>query len=129
MDLFFSKVIVIDYIYGNWYEVLKQPKTKKTIRKELKEMSLESKMMAIETAIKKQEENINLYKSLIVDANDNIKEYKKTLRKLEKIKASVDSIFEEAGFEEEDEETCEPCTSDCDCDSGACMTGMPDEYR
>ena len=92
-------------------------------------MSLESKMMAIETAIKKQEENINLYKNLIADANDNIKEYKKTLRKLEKIKASVDSIFEEAGFEEEDEETYEPCTSDCDCDSGACMTGMPDEYR
>lgn len=92
-------------------------------------MSLESKMMAIETAIKKQEENINLYKSLIVDANDNIKEYKKTLRKLEKIKASVDSIFEEAGFEDEGEETYEPCTSDCDCDSGACITGMPDEYR
>lgn len=95
-------------------------------------MSLESKMMAIETAIKKQEENINLYKSLIVDANDNIKEYKKTLRKLEKIKASVDSIFEEAGFEEdENEETGIPCTSDCDCDSGACMQGdyVPSEYR
>lgn len=92
-------------------------------------MSLESKMMAIETAIKKQEENINLYKNLIADANDNIKEYKKTLRKLEKIKASVDSIFEEAGFEDENEETGIPCTSDCDCDSGACMTGMPDEYR
>ena len=92
-------------------------------------MSLESKMMAIEKAIEKAEHSIQIYKSCIVSENENIKEYKKTLKKLEKIKISVDSIFEEAGFEEEDEETCEPCTSDCDCDSGACMTGMPDEYR
>lgn len=83
-------------------------------------MSLESKMMAIETAIEKQKENIEVYKSMIADANENIKEYKRTLRKLEKIKISVDSIFEEAGFEEDDEYEVQ-CSSECDCDSGACM--------
>ena len=88
-------------------------------------MSLESKIMAIENAIAKAEHNIQIYKSYIVSENENIKEYKKTLKKLEKIKVSVDSIFEETGITEEerpyDYEDCDPCSSDCDCDSGACM--------
>lgn len=88
-------------------------------------MSLESKIMAIENAIAKAEHSIQIYKSCIVSENENIKEYKKTLKKLEKIKASVDSIFEEAGIDEElpyeDYEDCEPYSSNCDCDSGACM--------
>ena len=86
-------------------------------------MSLESKIMAIENAIAKAEHNIQIYKSCIVSENENIKEYKKTLKKLEKIKISVDSIFEETGIAEEPYEDCEPCGCgcDCDCDSGACM--------
>ena len=89
-------------------------------------MSLEGKIMAIENAIAKAEHNIQIYKSCIVSENENIKEYKKTLKKLEKIKISVDSIFEETGIAEEerpceDYEDCEPCSSNCDCDSGACM--------
>ena len=88
-------------------------------------MSLESKIIAIENAIAKAEHNIQIYKSCIVSENENIKEYKKTLKKLEKIKVSVDSIFEETGITEEerpyDYEDCDPCSSDCDCDSGACM--------
>ena len=87
-------------------------------------MSLESKITAIENAIEKAEHNIQIYKSCIVSENENIKEYKKTLKKLEKIKISVDSIFEEAGIDEEpydeDNELC-GCNSNCDCDSGACM--------
>lgn len=86
-------------------------------------MSLESKIMAIENAIAKAEHNIQIYKSCIVSENENIKEYKKTLKKLEKIKISVDSIFEETGIAEE-ERPCvdyETCGSNCDCDSGACM--------
>ena len=87
-------------------------------------MSLESKIMAIENAIEKAEHNIQIYKSCIVSENENIKEYKKTLKKLEKIKISVDSIFEETGITEEDAlpyEEYELCSSNCDCDSGACM--------
>lgn len=89
-------------------------------------MSLESKITAIENAIAKAEHNIQIYKSCIVSENENIKEYKKTLKKLEKIKISVDSIFEEAGITEEDQpyedyEDCETCNPNCDCDSGACM--------
>ena len=89
-------------------------------------MSLESKISAIENAIAKAEHNIQIYKSCIVSENENIKEYKKTLKKLEKIKISVDSIFEEAGIAEEerpyeDYDSCNTCSSDCDCDSGACM--------
>ena len=87
-------------------------------------MSLESKITAIENAIAKAEHNIQIYKSCIVSENENIKEYKKTLKKLEKIKVSVDSIFEEAGITEEDAlpyEEYELCGSNCDCDSGACM--------
>ena len=90
-------------------------------------MSLEGKIMAIENAIAKAEHSIQIYKSCIVSENENIKEYKKTLKKLEKIKISVDSIFEETGIAENDElpyedyEDCEPCSSNCDCDSGACM--------
>ena len=88
-------------------------------------MSLESKIMAIENAIAKAEHSIQIYKSCIVSENENIKEYKKTLKKLEKIKASVDSIFEETGITEEDQpyedEDNELCGSNCDCDSGACM--------
>ena len=89
-------------------------------------MSLESKITAIENAIAKAEHNIQIHKSCIVSENENIKEYKKTLKKLEKIKISVDSIFEETGIAEE-ERPCEDyevpnlCSSDCDCDSGACM--------
>lgn len=87
-------------------------------------MSLESKITAIENAITKAEHSIQIYKSCIVSENENIKEYKKTLKKLEKIKASVDSIFEETGIAEEDVlpyEEYELCNSNCDCDSGACM--------
>ena len=87
-------------------------------------MSLESKIMAIENAIAKAEHSIQIYKSCIVSENENIKEYKKTLKKLEKIKISVDSIFEETGIAEEDAlpyEEYELCSSNCDCDSGACM--------
>lgn len=88
-------------------------------------MSLESKISAIENAIAKAEHNIQIYKSCIVSENENIKEYKKTLKKLEKIKVSVDSIFEETGITEEkrpyDCEVPNLCSSDCDCDSGACM--------
>ena len=87
-------------------------------------MSLESKIMAIENAIEKAEHSIQIYKSCIVSENENIKEYKKTLKKLEKIKISVDSIFEETGIAEEDAlpyEEYELCSSNCDCDSGACM--------
>lgn len=87
-------------------------------------MSLESKITAIENAIAKAEHNIQIYKSCIVSENENIKEYKKTLKKLEKIKISVDSIFEETGIAEEDAlpyEEYELCSSNCDCDSGACM--------
>ena len=88
-------------------------------------MSLESKITAIENAIAKAEHNIQIYKSCIVSENENIKEYKKTLKKLEKIKISIDSIFEETGIDEElpyeGYEDCEPCSSNCDCDSGACM--------
>lgn len=88
-------------------------------------MSLESKISAIENAIEKAEHNIQIYKSCIVSENENIKEYKKTLKKLEKIKVSVDSIFEETGITEEDQpydyEVPNLCSSDCDCDSGACM--------
>ena len=88
-------------------------------------MSLESKISAIENAIAKAEHNIQIYKSCIVSENENIKEYKKTLKKLEKIKISVDSIFEETGITEEEQpydyEVPNLCSSDCDCDSGACM--------
>ena len=89
-------------------------------------MSLESKITAIENAIEKAEHNIQIYKSCIVSENENIKEYKKTLKKLEKIKISVDSIFEETGITEEDQpyedyKDCEICNPNCDCDSGACM--------
>ena len=88
-------------------------------------MSLESKISAIENAIEKAEHNIQIHKSCIVSENENIKEYKKTLKKLEKIKISVDSIFEETGIAEEertyDYEVPNLCSSDCDCDSGACM--------
>lgn len=86
-------------------------------------MSLESKITAIENAIEKAEHNIQIYKSCIVSENENIKEYKKTLKKLEKIKISVDSIFEKAGITEEDQphEDYEYHCCDCDCDSGACM--------
>ena len=88
-------------------------------------MSLESKISAIENAIAETEHNIQIYKSCIVSENENIKEFKKTLKKLEKIKASVDSIFEETGIVEEEPPyncmSCDPCSSDCDCDSGACM--------
>lgn len=85
-------------------------------------MSLESKITAIENAIAKSEHSIQIYKSCIVSENENIKEYKKTLKKLEKIKISVDSIFEETGIEEEPyDEDNELCGSICDCDSGACM--------
>ena len=87
-------------------------------------MSLESKIMAIENAIEKAEHNIQIYKSCIVSENENIKEYKKTLKKLEKIKISVDSIFEATGIDEElpyEDEDNELCGSNGDCDSGACM--------
>ena len=86
-------------------------------------MSLESKITAIENAIEKAEHNIQIYKSCIVSENENIKEYKKTLKKLEKIKVSVDSIFEETGIAEEpyEDEDNELCGNGCDCDSGACM--------
>lgn len=89
-------------------------------------MSLESKITAIENAIAKAEHSIQIYKSCIVSENESIKEYKKTLKKLEKIKISVDSIFEETGIAEEerpceDYEDCEHCSCNCDCDSGACM--------
>lgn len=90
-------------------------------------MSLEKKIAYVEGQIEYEIAQIEALEGMKMQCKENIASLKKTLKKLNKVKESVDEIFEEAGLvapPEEPEELmpCEYAFAECECDECRCAT-------
>lgn len=90
-------------------------------------MSLEKKIAYVEGQIEHEIAQIEALEGMKAQCKENIANLKKTLKKLNKVKESVDEIFEEAGLvapvdNTEKYEPCEYALAECECEECCCAT-------